>query len=233
MLNVFLRYLLYALVVAFGSILMIGIATLVPTGLQFERTISELGVVTSELSPVELLQNLLLLICIMLFGWIASRDRLRCPMALGFCTLFAVCLVRELDFFLDFYVIDNLWQVVCATLLAITLVYLGRHRKRFVNGLARSWPSTGLAIILGGFILLIPFAQLMGHDELWQQIMGDGYIRVVKVAAEEIIELGAYSMLTIGAFEFLYSWSRLPQTRNLHARPRVRRKRAAKKAARD
>ena len=223
MINVFLRYLLYAVVVALGSVLLMLIATLLPAGLQFERKIVDLGVTTSEFSPVELLQNILLLICMIIFSWIGSRDRLRCPMALGFCALFGVCLVRELDFFLDFYVADNLWQVVCATLLAVTIVYLGRHRQRFVNGLRRSWPSTGLAIIFSGFILLIPFAQLMGHDALWQQIMGDNYVRVVKVAAEEFIELGAYAIVTIGSFEFLYSWSRLPQTRKLHARPRQRR----------
>jgi hypothetical protein len=212
------RYTIYALFVALGSGLMILIANELPGGLQLERRIEHLDITTSEFSPVEMLQLALLLICITLFGWIASRDRLRRPFALGFCALFAICFVRELDFFLDFYLVDNLWQVLCAALLAVTLVYLGRHWHRFEQGLRRSWPSTGLAIIMSGFILLVPFAQLMGHDALWQEIMGDAYIRVVKVAVEEFIELGAYAILTIGTIEFLYSWARLPQTRNLHAR---------------
>jgi len=222
--KVLLRYLIYAILVALGSVLMMLIAVRLPGGLQFERTIPEVGVTTSEFSPVEMLQNLLLIICACMFGWIAARDRLRRPMALAFCALFAIFFVRELDFFLDFYVVDNLWQVVCAAILAITVVYLGRHRRRFLHGLRRSWPSTGLAIMLSGLILLIPFAQLMGHNVLWAQIMGDDYVRVVKVAAEEFIELGAYAILTIGVIEFLYSWSRLPQTRKLHARPKHRRK---------
>ena len=105
--------------------LILFIAARSPAGLQFERVVPRLGIITSEFSPVEQLQNLLLLICIAIFGWIAVRDRLRRPMALAFCTLFAVCFVRELDFFLDFYLVDNLWQVICVTLLAITFVYLG------------------------------------------------------------------------------------------------------------
>ena len=216
--KVLIRYFLYAIAVAIGSGLILLAATRLTAGLQFERLIPHLDVTTSEFSLVEMLQNGLLLVCIAIFAWIASRDRLRRPMALGFCALFAVCLIRELDFFLDFYVVDNLWQVLCVIILAVTFVYLWRHQERFLHGVHRSWPSTGLAIILVAFILLVPFAQLMGRDPLWQEIMGDNYVRVVKIAAEEFIELGAYVLLTIGASEFLYSWGRLPQTRNLHAR---------------
>jgi hypothetical protein len=218
------RYGIYALLVAATVTALIYIADRSPYGLQFEKYIVSLDMVTSEFSPVEILQNVLLLLCIGIFGWIASRDRLRRPFALGFCALFGICFVRELDFFFDFYGVDNLWQVLCASLLAITLVYLGRHWHRFEQGLRRSWPSTGLAIILVSFILLIPFAQLVGHNALWQQILGENYVRVVKVAVEEFIELGAYAVLGIGTLEFLYSWSRLPQTRNLHARVRQRRR---------
>jgi hypothetical protein len=218
------RYSLYALLVAGATALLIYLAGRLPDGLAFELYIPSLNIVTSEFSPVEILQNLLLIFCICLFGWIASRDRLRRPFALGFCALFTIFLVRELDYFMDFYGVDNLWQVLCASLLAITLVYLGRHRHRFEQGLRRSWPSTGLAIILVSFILLIPFAQLVGHNALWEQILGDSYVRVIKVAVEEFIELGAYALLAIGSIEFLYSWSRLPQTRILHARVRLRRR---------
>ena len=218
------RYGFYALLVASGTALLIYLSGSSSGGLEFERYDASLDIITSEFSPVEILQNLLLIFCISLFGWIASRDRLRRPFALGFCALFTVFLVRELDYFMDFYGVDNLWQVLCASLLAITLVYLGRHWHRFEQGLRRSWPSTGLAIILVGFILLIPFAQLIGHEPLWEQILGDDYVRVIKVAVEEFIELGAYALLTIGSIEFLYSWSRLPQTRNLHARVKARRR---------
>jgi hypothetical protein len=208
--------------VTLGTAAILGVAVRMPGGLLFEQPVAGMGIPTSEFSPVEMLQNLMLLFCAGSFAWIAGRDRLRRPMAAGFCALFLACLIRELDFFLDYYVVDNLWQVLCAVLLSVALVYVVRNRHRFAQGWRRSWPSAGLAMIIGGFILLIPFAQLIGHQVLWQEIMGDDYVRLIKVAVEEIVELGAYVMITIGAVEFLYAWSRLPRTRNLDARPRRR-----------
>jgi hypothetical protein len=78
-------------------------------------------------------------------------------------------------------------------------------------------------MIIAGIILLIPFAQLVGHAGVWEAIMGSGYRRVVKVAAEEFVELGAYAIITLGTLEFLYAWSRLPRTRSIAAAPRKRR----------
>jgi hypothetical protein len=219
--KVFFRYLAYALGVVAVTLTILLLAEYLPGGLQFELTIAGKDIPTSELSPVELLQNLLLLFCAGTFAWIALRDRLRRPMAVGLSTLFLVFLIRELDFFLD-YLLDNLWQVLCALLLSVAVVYCARNHHRYVQGWRRSWPSAGLALIIGGVILLIPFAQLIGHEELWRSILGEDYVRVVKVASEEFIELGAYAMITIGTIEFLYAWSRLPRTRNIDARPRRR-----------
>jgi hypothetical protein len=157
------------------------------------------------------------------FGWIASRDRLRRPMAISFAALFTAFFIRELDFFLDFYVLDNLWQVLCAVVLSVAWVYCVRNKHRYVQGWRRSWPSAGLALIIGGIILLLPFAQVVGHQGMWMTILGDDYQRVVKVAVEEFVELGAYAIITIGTLEFLYTWSRLPRTRNIAAPPRKHR----------
>lgn len=220
--KVFLRYLAYAIGVFAGMSIMMTLAWQLPGGLQFEREIQEFGLVTSELSPIEVLQNLLLLFCAGIFGWIATRDRLRRPMAASFAALFTVFLVRELDFFLDFYLLDNLWQVLCAIIASVVLVFCVRNHYRYAQGWRRSWPSAGLALIMGGLILLLPFAQLVGHAAFWEIILGDNYVRVVKVATEEIVELGAYSIITIGTIEFFYTWSRLPRTRELHTKPKQR-----------
>jgi hypothetical protein len=218
--KVFIRYLFYALVVMLVTSSLLVLAYVMPGSLQFDRMVPGIDVPTSEFSPVELLQNILLLGCSGVFCWIAFRDRLRRPMAVAIAAMFGVCLIRELDFFLDFYVIDNLWQVLCALILTVVLVYVGRNRDRFSQGWRRSWPSAGLAMIIGGLILLVPYAQLMGHGPLWQNMMGDDYVRVVKVITEEFIELGAYGMMAIGSAEFLFAWSRLPRTRTLHSQRR-------------
>jgi len=188
------------------------------------------GVGTSEFSPLEQFQHACLLACIGVFLWIAARDRLRRPMALGWATLFGVFLIRELDYVFDQILVDNLWQVSCAVLLAFSGVYLFRHRQRFANGWRRSWPSAGLGMVLAGLLLLIPFTQIVVSSELWSAVMEDDYRQSVKVAAEELMELGAYLIILIGSVEFLYSWSRLPQTKLIGALPKQRpRKKAAKR----
>lgn len=218
--KILFRYLGYALAVLAGSFGLLALAYFEPEWMRFDRITASSAMATSETSPIEILQNVLLVICAGMFGWVAYRDRLRRPMALAFVGMFAVFLVRELDFFLDFYWADNLWQVICALILSVVGVYLGRNRDRLVQGWRRSWPSAGLALIFGGLILLLPYAQLMGHEPFWESIMGDDYVRGAKIITEELIELGAYTLITIGSGEFLYAWSRLPRTRKLHERRR-------------
>jgi hypothetical protein len=211
--KILLRYLVYALVVALLSFGLIAAAYYFPESLKFDRAVTGISARTSEFSPVETLQNVLLLLCAAIFGWVAYQDRLRRPMALALVAVFAACLIRELDFFLDFYVIDNLWQVLCAIIGSFTVAYIWRNWQRFKLGWRRSWPSAGIAIIIAGLILLVPYAQLIGHAPLWQGVMGDSYARVVKVIAEEFVELGAYILIAMGSVEFFYAWSRLPRTR--------------------
>ena len=216
------RSLAYALAVMTLTTLLIAIARYSAAGLDFDRLPEGLSARTSEFSAVEIMQNILLLICICVFGWIAYRDRLRRPMAVVFVALFSIFLVRELDYFFDFYVVDNLWQVLFGLILSAAIVYGLRNQERFVQGWRRSWPSAGLALIIGGLIMLIPYAQLIGHEPLWESMLSGEYRRVYKVIAEEFVELGGYLLIAIGSAEFLYAWSRLPRTRNLHERRRRR-----------
>jgi len=219
--KVLLRYLGYAGVVLAGSGALLALAHYYPGSLQFDRQLPGNPLPTSEFSVIEILQNILLLVCAAIFGWIALRDRLRRPMALGFVALFSLMLLREIHFFLDYYLVLNLWRVLAATIVSVAIVYLGRNRHRVVQGWRRSWPSTGLAIIMAGLILLLPYAQLMGFEQLWSNLMDDSNRRIVRLITQEFLELGAYIVITIGAAELLYTWSRLPRIRSLHEqRPR-------------
>ena len=142
--------------------------------------------------------------------------------------LFALFLIRELDYVFDTYVIDNFWQVLCAVLLAISGVYLVRNRNRFLNGWRRSWPSAGLGMVFGGLLMLVPFTQIVVSNQLWSVVMDEHYVRAAKIAAEELMELGAYLVMLIGSIEFLYSWSRLPQTKLIGALSKRRPRRKAR-----
>lgn len=212
MLRIVLRFTCYAVVVAALTVLLMLMGVSSPHGFGFDRYVPSLGQVTSELSPVEITQNLLLALCAFMYATVAWLDRLRQPMAVTLAALMLAFLLRELGFFLDVYVADNLWQVLCAVLIAFTLVHGIQNRSRWQQGWRRSWPSAGLAIMLTGVIMLLTFAQLLGSEIIWRSILADTYVRVIKIAVEELFELGAYMLIAIGTAEFFFVWSRLPRS---------------------
>lgn len=205
------RFLAYAILVGGVSLFTAEVAVRLPAD----------ALTTVDDLVVEI-QLALLLICAGVFGWVALRDRLRRPLALAFVALFGFGLIRELQDFLDRLVTDNFWQASAALLLTVASVYLYRHSARLVAGWQRSWPSAGLAILLAGLMLAILFVQALAVPALWQTILGTGYTRRAVRLFEELASLGAYLMILVGSLEFLYAWSRLPQTREMD-RPRRRR----------
>jgi hypothetical protein len=157
---------------------------------------------TSELSPVEIIQSIILCVCGSIMAWVARHCASQRTTAITLGGLALVFLVRENDYFLDRYVIDNLWQVLVAIFGALLIVYVFRHRRRLNIALARVWPSPGLTLLFAGAVILFAFAPLVAHEPLWQSILGQSYQRVIKLAIEEFIELGAYFLWMIGTVEY-------------------------------
>lgn len=210
------RFLAYAVLVGSVSLLTVEIALRLPGS----------GLVTVDELIAEI-QLALLVICVGVFSWVALRDRLRRPLAIALVAIFCFGLIRELQDFLDRMVTDNFWQASAALVLTVASVYLYRHRARLVAGWQRSWPSAGLAILLAGLMLTIFFVPILFAPKLWQAVLGSGYTRRTVRLLAEAASLGAYLVILVGSLEFLYAWSRLPQTREMD-RPR-RRRRAKKK----
>ena len=219
-----LRFLVYAIAIGLVTALVMWRAETSSDGLGLLRKVPGSRMTTTEFSLLESVQHLLLLVCLLIFAWIALRDRLRRPLAVAFAGIFAVCLVRELDFFFDRYVLDNLWPVFAALITVLTGVYLFRHRRRVEAGWQRSWPSAGLAMVIAGMILLVVFTQLLSRQSVWVPTLGDDYVRAALLGFEELSELGAYLVIAIGSVEFLYTWSRLPETRSMDRPSRKRRR---------
>ncbi len=48
---------------------------------------------------------------------------------------------------------------------------------------------------------MVVYAEIIGQAELWQALMGDGYIRSVKRTVEELAEFMGYLLLFYGAVE--------------------------------
>ena len=99
-------------------------------------------------------------------------------------------------------VADNFWQVLVGLVAAAVITYTYRNRRRFRIAWLRLWPSPGLTLLFAGAIINFMFVQLVGHEPLWQAILGDQYQRIVKLAVEEFIELSAYFLWLIGTIEY-------------------------------
>lgn len=159
---------------------------------------------TSEYSPIELLQLGILFLSGLLMAFLVRNVRNFRPLAIAIGGLAFLMLVRELDYFLDRFLVDNLWQAVTAVAGAALVAYLYRHRRRLGLNLARVWPSPGLTLLVAGFGILVPFSLLVGHEPLWQGMLGDHYQRVVKLAVEEFIELAGYFLWLAGSVEIVF-----------------------------
>jgi len=197
------RYLMYFISIAFVTWALTQMEVASPGSLKLHIVMSDNDVYgTSEFSPVEIIQAIILAVCGLIMAWVARYCPSQRPIAFGFGGLALIFLIRESDYFLDRFVADNLWQVLIAVLGALLIAYTYRHRKRLTIALARIWPSPGITLLFGGAVILFAFVPLVGHEPLWMSILDDAYQRIIKLAIEEFIELVGYFLWMIGTIEY-------------------------------
>ncbi len=197
------RYLLYFSVIALVTWALTQMEISSPGSLKLHIVVDASDVYgTSEFSPLEIIQAIILAVCGLIMGWVARYCPSQRPIAFAFGGMALVFLIRELDYFLDRFIADNLWQSLVAIFGSLLIVYMYRHRKRLTIALARIWPSPGLTLLFAGAVILFAFVRLVGHEPLWMSILGDAYQRVIKLAVEEFIELIGYFLWMIGTVEY-------------------------------
>jgi hypothetical protein len=200
-----LRYLLYFIAIAFVTWALTQMELASPGSLKLHIMLSETDRFgTSEFSPVEIIQAIILAVCGVIMAWVAKHCISQRPMAILFGGMALIFLIRELDYFFDRYVIDNFWQVLIVIAGSLLIAYTYRSRRRLQIALARIWPSPGLTLLFSGAVILFAFVRLVGHEPLWMSILGDDYRRIVKLAVEEFIELIGYFLWIIGTIEYAF-----------------------------
>ena len=220
------RYILYFFGVACITCMLTQLAISFPGSLKLHVMVNESDQFgTSEFSPVEIIQPFILLICGLLMAWVAKYCPTQRPIAFPFGGLALAFIIRELDYFFDRFIVDNLWQALVAIALALVITYTYRQRKRLKIAWGRIWPSPGIALLFAGAVIMFAFISLVGHEPLWMSIMGDGYQRIVKLAVEEFIELGAYFLWLIGSIEYALQARAIAYRAPQPAAQRLRKKR--------
>ena len=221
-----IRYLSYFLGVACITWMLTQLEISFPGSLKLHVIVNESDKFgTSEFSPIEIIQPFILGICGLLMAWVAKYCPSQRPIAFPFGGLALVFIIRELDYFFDRFIVDNLWQTLVAIAGAFVITYTYRQRKRLKIAWGRIWPSPGIALLFAGAIINFPFVMLVGHEPLWMSIMGDDYQRIVKLAVEEFIELGGYFLWLIGSIEYAYQARAIAYREPQPAAQRLREKR--------
>lgn len=200
-----IRYVLYFVGVAWLTWMLTQLEASFPGSLKLHVIVNEgdpYG--TSEFSPVEIMQPLILGVCGLLMAWVTKHCPSQRPIAIPFGGVAVIFLILELDYFLDRYLIDNLGQVLIAVVAALVISYTYLQQRRFRIAWGRIWPSPGLALLFAGALILFAFVRLIGHEALWMSILGEDYRRIVKLAVEEFIELIGYLFWLIGTIEYVY-----------------------------
>lgn len=200
---VWFRYLVYFTAIAFVTWALTQMEIASPGSLKLHVIVSENDIYgTSEFSPVEIIQTIILGACGLIMAWVARYCPSQRPIALALGGMALLFLIRELNYFLDRFLIDNLWRVLIVLVGSLLIAYTYRHSKRLTIALARIWPSPGLTLLFAGAVILFAFVRLVGHESLWMSILGDAYQRVITLAIEEFIELIGYFLWMIGTVEY-------------------------------
>ena len=200
-----IRYPIYFFCIAFVTWALTHMELAAPGSLKLHIMVEPTDIYgTSEFSPVEIIQAIILGACGINMGWVAKHCPSQRPIAFLFGGLALAFLIRECDYFLDRYVIDNLWQVLVAIVGALVVAYTYRQRRRLKIALARIWPSPGLTFLFCGAVILFAFVRLVGHEPLWQSMLGDAYQRIIKLAVEEFTELLGYFLWMVGTIDYAF-----------------------------
>jgi hypothetical protein len=221
-----LRFILYFIAIAFVTWALTQMEIASPGSLKIHILVSDTDRFgTSEFSPIEIIQAIILGTCGAIMWWVARYCPSQRVVAILFGGMALAFLIREMDYFLDRFIADNLWQVLIVIVGSLVIAYTFRNRKRLQIALARIWPSSGLTLLFAGAVILFAFVRLVGHEPLWMSMLGDDYRRIIKLAVEEFIELIGYFLWMIGTIEYAFQARAIAMAEPLPAARRRREKR--------
>lgn len=164
--------------------------------------------ISSESTLIENSQNLLLGLMVSLSAWSAYHQKSFRIFFTAFGTLALVMLIREQNNWFKDEWFRGAWQLVVAIILIPTGSWLLRHRRPFWAQLQEIRLYSASSIATVGLLILMTFSRLLGQKEIWVGIMGEHYMRSVKMIVEESLELLGYSLIFAGLLSLILTINR-------------------------
>lgn len=156
----------------------------------------------TEFGYLQIAQSLLLFGCTVLLFDQARRGAAFRELAVCLGLFFLVLLVRENDQPLELILPHGSWKFIALVPFSALLIHAWRNRRAVTAQVKEYAGSFAFGVMVSG-MLVLAFSRLFGRASFWERLMGDGYIRKVKMVAEEGIEFLALGMIFIAVFEFI------------------------------
>ncbi|MDU4961119.1 MAG: hypothetical protein E6X17_10735 [Sporomusaceae bacterium] len=155
----------------------------------------------TEISLTEFLQEIMLTIITGVFCYLFFRYReIRYGMLLiaGF---FACLLIRELDFITDMSLLLS-WFHFVVLVAGGCIFFAFKHKDNALRGLGHFCQGESCCMMLCGLLAVLVFSRLFGMNILWEHLLTDSYLRIVKNAIEEVTELFGYTLCLIASCKY-------------------------------
>lgn len=137
-----------------------------------------------EISVTEILQETILAVIVFIhFRLVKDTEYMReCNVLIG--GFFMAMLIRELDALFDFIAHGSwVWFALSVSILAISYATL-RYRKTLLQ--LSSYPQTPYyGMMISGLLCVLVFSRLFGMHLLWDSVLGEEYVRIIKNIVEE------------------------------------------------
>ncbi|MCE5365837.1 transporter [Klebsiella oxytoca] len=147
----------------------------------------------SELSLTEIVQELVLATIVVIHFLLAKQYK-----SMRYCNIliggfFLAMLIRELDALFDLISHGSwVWFALIAALAALINPLI--HYRQTMVQLTQYTRTPGYGMLISGLLAILVFSRLFGMQGLWQAILDDGYVRVVKNVVEEGSESFGYML---------------------------------------
>ena len=135
----------------------------------------------SELSLTEIVQELVLATIVVIHFLLAKQYK-----SMRYCNIliggfFLAMLIRELDALFDLISHGSwVWFALIAALAALINPLI--HYRQTMEQLTQYTRTPGYGMLISGLLAILVFSRLFGMQGLWQAILDDGYVRVVKMS---------------------------------------------------
>lgn len=167
----------------------------------------------NESSMTEIEQELALFIITLIFLRLAYLYQNQRNVHILIAGFFACMLIREFDVFLDL-ISHGSWVYIASSVAIIAVIATFRQPKLTMRQLAEYTRQPHYGFMMSGLICVLIFSRIFGMKLLWQNVLDDQYMRIVKNIAGEGLELFGYTLCFISTLLYRKYFIRSQQNQN-------------------